>query len=370
MTRRAALALLILLTTQGCHFALDTSCSEGRNQCPGDTHCISGLCRCVDERCPEGQRCSENRCECFYTCTLGSTQCYGDTVVVCEETPEGCPYFETLWECDPAGDGCQRQDGVASCECYDTCTRNGTRRCEGGVLETCSRNRSGCLHWLEEHHCAEEGLRCDYREGEWQCVPCVDQAWEGDVEIGINADMEELIDYTSITGNLDVRSNQELDLSPLSCLREVTGNVELAASQPIDASGLGALESIGGNLVVIGHCLPAQLSFPALESVDGMLRLANNSAISSFAAPSLSRIGTDLNINRNWNLERLRMESLTSVGEDFLIFDNRTLPTCEAEAIRGFQRKVRPNQQRPGRHLRLTTGPARSCLPDRPRVRP
>ena len=64
-----------------------------------------------------------------------------------------------------------------------------------------------------------------------------------------------------------------------------------------------------------------------------MLRLANNSAISSFAAPSLSRIGTDLNINRNWNLERLRMESLTSVGEDFLIFDNRTLPTCEAEAI-------------------------------------
>ncbi len=64
------------------------------------------------------------------------------------------------------GDGGSHTDGGG---CSDRCN-SGDHRCNGTALERCDRGQDGCLDWVVETECSDNGQVCDDTDGSPECI--------------------------------------------------------------------------------------------------------------------------------------------------------------------------------------------------------
>ena len=159
--------------------------------------------------------------------------------------------------------------------------------------------------------------------------------------------------YTGCTGNLEISSAADLDLTPLNILTYIGGNILITGNtEQTSLKGLENITSVGGDLILVGSnpkltnlvigCSTYGGSItidtnPALTDLSGLENLTSigknffithNSALTNLdALKNLKTIGGYLSITYNDALTNLSgLAKLTSVGTYFSIESNSKLP--------------------------------------------
>jgi len=165
--------------------------------------------------------------------------------------------------------------------------------------------------------------------------------WEGNYLIEENTDMENLNDFTEVTGQLGIVGFDTLvDLEPLSNLTSVGGLYIVNNGSLINLTGLEGLMSVGGLIIDDNDSLTTLTGLDSITSVSGSISIGsefgtgNGALINLEALNNISSVDGYIEIIQNDSLSSLTMESLESVGEDFTIHDNFNLCTYLAEDLR------------------------------------
>ena len=97
----------------------------------------------------------------------GVTQCdeTGQHVQSCLVFADGCTYWVETKDCGQNDEVCEETGGTAACveACITDCDDDGATRCvdDGEVIQTCTVEPNGCIHWVDTADCADAGLLCN-----------------------------------------------------------------------------------------------------------------------------------------------------------------------------------------------------------------
>jgi hypothetical protein len=166
-------------------------CSIGQSRCDGSVlqicaadENLAGVLRWIDQRdcadqgavCVAGDDMAACEEQCNDTCpAAGQSRCAGDVVQSCAMADDGCLHWRDDLDCAAAGSSCEMQDGRAGCSCNDTCDPEGSRRCNGTIIERCALGPDGCRRWEPEQDCADDDALCDDTGDGAACVDdCID----------------------------------------------------------------------------------------------------------------------------------------------------------------------------------------------------
>ncbi|MBU1220377.1 hypothetical protein KKF34_00665 [Myxococcota bacterium] len=135
-------------------------CSDSSQVCSTS----SGPATCIDTNCTD-------------QCTPGSANCQENTIYSCEYGANGCTDWVAGTVCQNPTPYCDDSDWPVVCvSCVDECTQIGETQCNGTFIATCSENASGCLEWIDGENCADTGTFCDDAVGPAECTTnCTNQ---------------------------------------------------------------------------------------------------------------------------------------------------------------------------------------------------
>lgn len=157
---------------------------------------------------------------------------------------------------------------------------------------------------------------------------CEDLIWEGDYSIDAGADIEPLVSYAEVTGDLIITADGISNISALQCLRDVGGDLlVLEASNLVDLGGLQALDAVGGNLAVTdvpdaGTGDMSNVTLPSLSDVGGDLVVTDHPILSNLSVSNLTAIGGDFVVARNPSMATLTALDLIAINGSFVFTDN------------------------------------------------
>ncbi len=178
-------------------------------------------------------------------------------------------------------------------------------------------------------------------------IPCDKGAWGTNATILDQVALSETYTgYTSVSGDVLVRSPEIADLDPLACLETVGGMLAINENPLLsNVEGLSSLTEVGGTLVIQTNASLASLA--GLESLAAIgtgsgggaksLQVYDNAALETLDGLSgLVTVTENLYIYDNPELRSLGgLSSLTTLGGvTLLITGNPKLPMCEAYAFR------------------------------------
>jgi len=114
----------------------------------------------------------------------GQKQCSSDGTAIeqCTKNEDGCLVWQTIQSCGD-DEQCIETDGTPACTCVDQCPEEGQKRCndDNTIVQVCQTGSNGCLQWVDETNCQEQGLVCGVDDGEVGCIAgCTDQCTEGE----------------------------------------------------------------------------------------------------------------------------------------------------------------------------------------------
>ena len=133
-------------------------------------------------------------------------------------------------------------------------------------------------------------------------------ACEGNFDVAAPADIEDISQCISITGDLNIYCETCADLDGLEALTSVGGRLLIYGPALVNIDGLANLTEVQSSLDITGNL--------ALESVDGL--------------SSLTTVEQNLTIMQNSSLTDLDgLGALITVGWDLFVGGNPDLPDCQ-----------------------------------------
>ena len=132
--------LLNLTCTPG-QASAEEACSDRKdNDCDGST----------DEGCPP----------CLGTCGVGQQQCWHDNYRECKADAYNCPYWTTFARCPSPNNFCSGKVCASSPSdtpnedlCKGKCNSEGAALCDGGDMQYCLKDKTGCMDWSMSTGC-------------------------------------------------------------------------------------------------------------------------------------------------------------------------------------------------------------------------
>jgi hypothetical protein len=159
---------------------------------------------------------------------------------------------------------------------------------------------------------------------------------EGDVTIsGVDiTDLDELINVTSIGGDLTVQGNPVLnDLTGLDNLGSVGSDLNISGNDSLTTLiGLGSLTTIGGDATISdNYHFNDFIGLDNLNFIGGGLFIWDDHALTSLTGlGNLTSVGGNLELLRNYILQNfLGLEGLLSIGGELLISENNALTSLD-----------------------------------------
>ncbi len=152
------------LNPPACSDSCQDTCTADSSRCFGYViqECETGASGCTQwmdkTRCNDLQmQCTVNdgqavcSAECPTQCASeGLRRCEEETAQVCVEDAVGCRVFIDIQDCQATSQFCV--DGFCA-DCPPAPCTQGTRRCNGLVIETCNPDSNGCLGWIGGKMC-------------------------------------------------------------------------------------------------------------------------------------------------------------------------------------------------------------------------
>ncbi len=102
---------------------------------------------------------------CVDDCAADALRCLDTVAEACRPGVDGCLIWQPQADCAAEGLACV--DGACARACQDACDPRDAPRCIDDAVTICRPDADGCLDWLPEVSCADDGLRC--REGACVC---------------------------------------------------------------------------------------------------------------------------------------------------------------------------------------------------------
>ena len=132
--------------------------------------------------------------------------------------------------------------------------------------------------------------------------------------------------YTGVNGSLTIHDGS-LDLTPLSNFTSVGGDLIIRSNVLTNLNGLGNITSVGGDLVIDGNVLTNLSGLGNLSSIGGDLKILMNASLTSLdGLTSLTSISGKIQIVENALLANLNgLGSITSVVAYIDIANNAVL---------------------------------------------
>lgn len=130
----------------------------------------------------------------------------------------------------------------------------------------------------------------------------VEKVYEGDYAIDDLDDINGLMGYTSVSGNLEVYYTALENLDGLECLEQIDGNLLINLNTSLTSlEGLMNVTSVGEGLEIRGnYILPDLEGLNNIETVGGYLYIELNSVLTDISGlSSLTSVGTDFTIQYN-----------------------------------------------------------------------
>jgi hypothetical protein len=162
---------------------------------------------------------------------------------------------------------------------------------------------------------------------------CSDESvvWEGDYTIDTREDMENLLGYTEVTGNLTIKNTSLENLDSLVCLTTVGGNFEIETNYDLTGlEGLVSLTSVNGNFYIRDNIFLNLQGLNNLSSVGGTLLIGDHVFMTSIEGfENLTSVGVTLLIANNRDLVSLPALQNLCVGTLFRVQDNPNL--CQSD---------------------------------------
>ncbi|MBQ9395126.1 MAG: metallophosphoesterase [Proteobacteria bacterium] len=153
--------------TQDCLCDDGTECSEGSKDNCGTFHCEEGDESC--QECKEGDECEPPKDECEDTsCHVGTLDCSGTKVIVCEATADGCGVWKDKEDCG-IGKHCDIETHACVSGCLETCEIANEKRCLNNNVMECTSDSAGCAVWNMVAACGEDEI-CN--DGTLSCSLC------------------------------------------------------------------------------------------------------------------------------------------------------------------------------------------------------
>ena len=129
----------------------DNCVSDSECKCDDGTDCPDGIkdncteCKEGDENCeppepPKPKECVDSYCE------VGSLDCSGTKVVVCEATDDGCGEWKDKEDCG-IGKYCDLETHACVEGCLEKCETENEKRCVDNSIIECVSNSAGCAVW-------------------------------------------------------------------------------------------------------------------------------------------------------------------------------------------------------------------------------
>ena len=163
--------------TETCKSDALKRCTEnGVESCTADAHGCAVWS--LTETCGEKQSCDSTAFKCIdgckNACTAGEKKCDGNGVAECKDiNGDGCFEWDKAVAC-PDGQTCDA--GAKACQCSNTCTTEGEKKCENNSISTCTKSANGCLAWSKAESCGASKTcnsaknACEYTCGN-DCAP-------------------------------------------------------------------------------------------------------------------------------------------------------------------------------------------------------
>ena len=160
-------------------------------------------------------------------------------------------------------------------------------------------------------------------------VTVVWKTFQGDYTITNEDDLNKLINYSVITGNLKIEKTSLTNLDGLSNLTSVGGDLYIGYNAALpNLAGLSNITSVGGGLNICFNTVLTNLAgLSNITSVGGGLNIGFNPVLTNLAGlSSITSVGGGLSIGFNPVLTNLAgLSNITSVGGDLYIGYNAAL---------------------------------------------
>lgn len=282
----------------------NTDCDDSsRSRNPG----LAEVCdRIHDNDCDDSTNHFDDDGDGFDDRGCGGDDCSDDDPLIHPGATERCNAVDD--DCDGSIPDDMDGDGFAAAACGgDDCDDDEATAHPGGVER--------CANDIDE-----------------DCSGAVDDptmgTWPGNYDVDDRADIERLIGFTAIDGNLSISTPDLTDLSGLECLETITGNLYVTDNSFLRSlNGLEGLTTLEGGLSIMVN--------PNLESLDGLANLPalgrgaeiwNNPSLSSLAGlSSLTTIAGTLRVTSNASMTTLGDLSGLTTASGLSVESNPTL---------------------------------------------
>ncbi|MCP4680079.1 MAG: hypothetical protein GY854_32220 [Deltaproteobacteria bacterium] len=162
-----------------------------------------------------------------------------------------------------------------------------------------------------------------------------EECYEGDAWIESPEDIEDIVSFSCVTGDLRIVSLGSLTHIDLPNLEWVGGNLSIDGNEFLESYSFKALTSVGSHLVVSDNPALQNMNLELLTSVQEVSINTNGSLKGITGFGLLTEISVALSVMGNQALESLDgFSNLTSVGIGLLFLCNDALPTCQVESLR------------------------------------
>ena len=134
--------------------------------------------------------------------------------------------------------------------------------------------------------------------------------------------------YTGCTGNLNISSSVNLDLTPLNILTSIGGNIVITGNTELTSlNGLENITSVGGALILVANNAKLTNLVISCSSYAGSINIDTNPALTNLSGlENLTSIGNNFVITHNSALTNLdSLKNLKTIGESLYITYNDAL---------------------------------------------